>query len=111
MEALLDGEGEAITRKAVVMALEGDPTAMRLCLDRILPPRKDRPVMFAMPKLETASDAVKATAALAEAVAAGELTPLEAGDLARLVEGFTRAYEIHDIEQRLSQLETERGVS
>src|SRR5215211_6279721 len=80
LEALLDGEAEALTRKAIEMALSGDTKAMRLCMDRIMPPRKDRPVMFTMPKLETAADAVKATAALAEAVALGDITPMEAGD-------------------------------
>jgi hypothetical protein len=110
MEALLDGEAEALTRKAIEMAKEGDPTAMRLVLDRLLPPRRDRPVRFALPKLETPADAVKATAAIADAVASGEMTPMEAGEMAKLVEGFTRAFEIHDIDKRLSQLETERGT-
>src|SRR5262245_41119418 len=31
-EALLDGEAEALTRKAVELALNGDSTALRLCL-------------------------------------------------------------------------------
>ena len=35
IEALLDGEGEALSRKAVDLALKGDTTALRLCLDRI----------------------------------------------------------------------------
>jgi hypothetical protein len=43
VEALLDGEAETITRKAIELAKEGDLTALRLCLDRIAPPRKDRP--------------------------------------------------------------------
>lgn len=102
---MLDGEAEAITRKAVEMALEGDTTAMRLVLERILAPRKDRPVLFTLPKLEVAADAVKAAAALAEAVAAGDLTPGEAGELSKLVDGFTRAVEQHDIQQRLDRIE------
>jgi hypothetical protein len=110
LEALLDGEAEALTRKAIEMALSGDTTAMRLCMDRIMPPRKDRPVMFTMPKLETAADAVKATAALAEAVAAGDITPGEAGELAKLVDGFTKAVELHEIQQRLDKLEAAQGV-
>jgi hypothetical protein len=109
LEALLEGEGEAITRKAVAMALAGDTTAMRLCMDRILPPRKDRPVMFAMPVLATAGDAVKASAALVEAVAAGDITPSEAGDLSKLVDGFTKAVELHEIQQRLDKLEASQG--
>jgi hypothetical protein len=35
---LLAGEGEALTRKAVKLALAGDPAALRLCL----PPRARR---------------------------------------------------------------------
>jgi hypothetical protein len=105
MEALLEGEGEALTRKAIELAKGGDVTALRLCLDRLLPTRKDRHVPFALPKLETAADAVKATAALVEAVAAGRLTPSEAGELAKLVDGFARAAELHDIQQRLEKLE------
>ncbi|MBL0407882.1 hypothetical protein JKG68_28685 [Microvirga aerilata] len=109
LEALLDGEAEAIARKAVEMALMGDTTAMRLCMDRILPPRKERPVMFAMPKLEKVGDAVKATAALADAVANGNITPGEAGELSKLVDGFTKAVELHEIQQRLDKLEAMQG--
>ncbi|KLK89432.1 hypothetical protein AA309_31485 [Microvirga vignae] len=109
LEVLLDGEAEAITRKAVEMALMGDTTAMRLVMDRIMPPRKDRPVMFTMPKLEKAGDAVKATAALAEAVANGDITPGEAGELSKLVDGFTKAVELHEIQQRLDKLESMQG--
>src|SRR5215208_2087882 len=67
-EVLLDGEVEALTRKAVEMALAGDTVAMRLCLDRILPVRKDRHITFTLPTLETAADAVAATATLVNAV-------------------------------------------
>src|ERR1700719_2252222 len=37
---LLDGEAEALTRKAVELALAGDPVALRLCLERILGVRR-----------------------------------------------------------------------
>src|SRR5207248_1837063 len=45
-ETLLDGEAEGLTRKVLEMALAGDNVAMRLCLERILPPRRERPVRF-----------------------------------------------------------------
>jgi hypothetical protein len=35
---LLEGEAEALTRRAVELALAGDPTAMRLCIERICRP-------------------------------------------------------------------------
>jgi Family of unknown function (DUF5681) len=105
LEALLDGEAEALTRKAISMALEGDTTAMRLCLERIIPPRKDRPVPFALPKLESAADAVAAFSALTNAVASGDLTPGEAAELTKVVEGFVKAVETFEIQQRLDRLE------
>src|SRR3954469_4853520 len=104
-EALLDGEAEALTRKAVELAKSGDTVALRLCLDRILPARKDRHIPFSLPKLQTGADAVQATAALVQAVAAGELTPSEAAELSKLVESFSKAVALFDLEQRLEKLE------
>jgi hypothetical protein len=59
LEALLQGEGEALTRKAVELAFAGDTVALCLCLDRLMPARKDRHVVFALPKLQTAADACR----------------------------------------------------
>ena len=52
--ALLAGEAEALTRKAVELALVADPTAMWLCIERILPPCRERTVKFALPPIESA---------------------------------------------------------
>jgi Family of unknown function (DUF5681) len=49
VQALLDGKAEALTRKAIELAKGGDITALRLCMERILPPRKDRPLSFDFP--------------------------------------------------------------
>jgi hypothetical protein len=105
MEALLDGEAETITRKAIQKAKAGEDAALRLVLERILPPRKDRPVKFELPKLEKACDSVKAAAAIAEAVALGELTPLEAAEMSNLVNTYIRAIEVTEHEERLKKLE------
>jgi hypothetical protein len=75
VEALLDGEAEKLTRKAIEMALAGDVTALRLCFERICPPRRDRPVAVELPKIERPADMVTATAALVEAAACGVVTP------------------------------------
>jgi hypothetical protein len=80
-------------------------TALRLCIERILPARKDRPVSFDMPRIETVADSVKAAAAIASAVADGELTPMEAAELSKVVDGYTRAVETVDLAARLVQLE------
>lgn len=42
--ALLDGEGEALTRKAIEMAHAGNETMLKLCLERIIPRARPVPV-------------------------------------------------------------------
>ncbi len=104
-EELLDGEAEVLTRKAIELAKNGDLMALRLCLERILPPRKERPVEIVLPALTGPKDAVAASAALLAAVAGGEIAPGEASVVGRLLELHLRAVEAHDLEARLAALE------
>ena len=104
-QALLDGESEALTRKCVELALDGDLTALRLCLERIVPPRKDSPIRVELPPMESPADLPQVTGAILEAVAEGRLTPGEAETLGRVVEGHRRSLETADIETRLAALE------
>src|SRR5271169_6224976 len=100
---LLAGEAEALTRKAVEMALAGDPTAMRLCMERVLPPCRERTIKFSLPPIEggltgesngpSAHDVSRAMDAVTSALARGETTPGEAETIAGVVETFVRAIE------------------
>ena len=108
VEALLNGEAEALTRKAVEMALAGDGPALRLCLDRIAPPRKDMPVSFALPPIKSAADTVAASSSLLDAVAGGEVTPDEAGRVMALLTAHRALVETGDLERRIEALETKR---
>ena len=103
---LLDGEAEALTRQAVTQALEGDTTALRLCLERIAPPRRDAPVTFDLPPMKTACDAAKAAGAVLEAVALGDLTPTEGAHIMALVETYRRTLETSELEARIPALES-----
>ncbi len=103
--ALLDGEAETLTRQAVTMALGGDTTALRLCLERIAPPRKDMPVEFDLPRMQSAADAAIGAGAVLDAVAAGDLTPTEGAHLMGLVETYRRTLETAELETRVTALE------
>jgi hypothetical protein len=105
IEAMLEGQQEALTQAAIDKALEGDVTALRLCLDRIAPARKDAPVSFALPEIETADDAAKAARAILKAIAEGDVTPLEAATVMAVVEQFRRTLETTEIERRIVALE------
>jgi hypothetical protein len=104
-EKLFDEDAEALTRIAIDLAKEGDIAALRLCMDRICAPNRHRPVAFDLPQLAIAADAVGAMATIVQAVAGGELSPPEAAELAKVVQGFAQALTTNDIDKRITNLE------
>jgi hypothetical protein len=99
---LLEGEAEGLARKAVELALGGDTVALRLVLDRLLP--RDRVVRLQLP-LRTLADLDRASGGIGVAVARGQITPAEAGALARLLDARRRVLEATELERRLAALE------
>jgi hypothetical protein len=105
IEALLDGEGEAITRKAIEAAKAGDMVAIRLVLDRICPPRKTRPINIELPPIQDAGGVAEAQQAVLRAACLGELLLDEAQALSGLLEARRQSLETQELEARLSELE------
>jgi hypothetical protein len=103
-------DAEAIGRKAIELAKGGDLAAIRLCLDRLAPTRKGKPVPFELPPLEKPIDSVAAAAKIAAGVASGELTPSEAAELAKVVDVYVRAIDSKDFDERLTKLEQDIAV-
>jgi hypothetical protein len=97
-EALRSGEA-ALTRNIVERALHGDAVALRVCLDRLLPRRRDRRVQFELPELAV-GDVVEASRAVLAACADGTLSPREATDVMGLVARHVRAVEIGELRAR-----------
>ena len=87
------------------MALAGDPVALRLCLDRIYPVRKDRPVTFPLPPITSARDAADIMAAVAKAVATGHITPGEAAELGKVIDSYVRAYQTAEMNEPVKRIE------
>jgi hypothetical protein len=104
VEALIDGQGEALGAKAVEKALDGDSPMLRALLSTLVPPR-ERTVEFELPKIESAADAVKASSAVITACAAGELSPREASEIMGLISTHVRTIEVAELEARLTALE------
>ena len=105
IESLLQGQAEALTHTSVTQALEGDSVALRLCMERIAPAPKDKPVSFYLPKMKNAMDASEAARSVLTAVSAGELTPIEATRVMGLIDSYRRTLELTEIEERLRALE------
>jgi hypothetical protein len=106
-EGLLEDEAQALTRKAVELALEGDTTALRLCLERILPRQRSRAVAFELPAVDRVEDLTGAMGAVFQEVAGGRLRFDEGATLIGMLETRRRAFETIDMEQRLQALEAE----
>ena len=94
-----------MTRKAVELALSGDPTALRLCLDRLIAPHRERLVPLALPPMRKPADLAAAMEAITAAVGQGLLAPAEAAELAKVVDTFANAIELRDFDSRLRALE------
>src|SRR5437764_9776724 len=105
-EALLEGQAEAITAKVVDMALDGDLTAARMCLDRVLPIRRERRVCFNLQDINSAENVVNAMRAIAGGLASGELSPSEAADAGSFVGWHAKAIEVFELEERIKLLQT-----
>lgn len=102
---LLDGEAEAITRVCINKALAGDGIALRLCMERLVPPTKDSPVKFTLAPVRSVDDMAKAGGDILAAVSAGEISPEEAVRVIGLLGRLRDLIELVDIEARLKALE------
>jgi hypothetical protein len=76
-EKLLEDDRDDIVRAVIAAAKGGDPTAMRLCVERLVPLRKGRPVVFDLPAVKTAADIAGAVGALESRMAAGPVSLLK----------------------------------
>lgn len=104
-ENLLDGQAEALAQKAVEMALAGDVPALRLCLERLVPMRKERPIVLELPAPESAQGISAGFSKLVEALTHGELTPTETNSAAVLLESARRALETTELARRIEEME------
>ena len=101
----LDGEAEGLIRKAVEMAYAGDPLALRLCLERTIAPRRERPEPFRLPRVESAADLAPAMAAVMAAAARGVITTGQAAEMASVIATRLRAIEADEFNRRLLMVE------
>ena len=106
--ALLDGEAEGLARKVVALALAGDSTALRICIERLIPVARERSVEVELPALKSATDLPAAVSRILGAVAEGEITPTEGERLAGLLGAWRESLEFADLEARIVALEGKR---
>lgn len=104
-EMLFESEIEAICHHVITQAKEGNMQAAKIILDRLLPPKKDRPINFKLPMIHNAADALKAGRLISHAVGNGEITPLEGESLSKIVEIQAKNIDLFDFGTRLEAIE------
>jgi hypothetical protein len=94
LKAALDSEdGPAMARIVIDKALAGDVVTARFCLDRLEPRPRGRAIAIDLPEGARASDVVAAFDATVRAMASGEITPDEAVQVTRVLDGRRKAIE------------------
>jgi Family of unknown function (DUF5681) len=108
-EALLEGELERLTREAIDRAMDGDALLLRLCITRLLPAPRGRRVQLDLAGGGSVADVAASLEATIRAVAECVISPLEASDVAEVIELQRRTVETVDLERRLAHLEEISG--
>ena len=85
MEALLEGEAGQLTRKAIDMAKAGDINALRLCLERLMAPCRERHIHLPLPAAQSAQEIGAALNTVTLAIGEGQITPGEGEVVAHIL--------------------------
>jgi hypothetical protein len=105
MQAMLEKYSDSILGKCIAMALKGDRGALRLCVERLFPARRDGLVQVPRLELQTIADVAASSERVLQSIARGQITPMEGETLSRILEDRRRVIETSELEVRIKELE------
>jgi hypothetical protein len=108
---LMEQNAESITKSVIEAAQNGDLSAAKMILDRLVPPSKEKPIKITLPATDTAEGLGRAQEAILQAVACGDLLPNEAATMAGIVEARRKSIETLQLDQRISALEAQNAAT
>jgi hypothetical protein len=85
--------------------MQGDLGALRLCMERISPARRDACIRLNLPPVQTAQDVDKAAEKVTQAIQRGKITPDDGGKMMSILGSRLRVIESVQHESRLEKLE------
>ena len=104
-EQLIDGQAEELVKMCITMAKNGDTTAMKIMMDRLIPPRRERSIQLALPDVKTPKDVLNVIGTVIKSIGDGKLDADQAKTLAGILEVQRKSIETVEIEQRITALE------
>jgi hypothetical protein len=96
LEAAYEDRAEEVVRNIMERAKNGDPAAMRLCMERAAPTGRNRRLAFRLPRITTPEDAELAIEVVMNGLAEGMLTLAEVSTFLNLVERLLGLAEVVD---------------
>ena len=111
MEEAFFARADALVQNLVERAMAGEPAAMRLCMERVLPAGRGRPLPIDLPTVRSADDAQAAAAVITGALKEGAVSAREAVELLRVVEGLTRLAGAVDIVRKIARTEVAKAAA
>lgn len=104
-EKLFENETEEICRQAIELAKKGNIQAIKIILDRILPPKKETPITIDLPMMKASTDILEAINQVTLSICCGKISPSDGETLSRIIERQAKAIKMNEFEQRLKNLE------
>ena len=109
-QALFEQHEEAVARKCILRALEGDVRALRLCMERMSPARRDSYMRMKLPSIATLKDVEQAHAKVVKAVGAGKITPTQGQIVSGILDSRRRVIETVELQERIEKLEQDAAA-
>ena len=107
---LLEPKKKELIDKAVAMALAGDATALRICIDRLAPPMRAESPTVHIPDLKSAPTLALKAEAIVSAVGDGRIGPDAATMLLQAIAAACKVIEFDELQRRIAELERRQGV-
>lgn len=108
--AAMEGDLTVIVKKIVAAAKNGDMTAARLVVDKLIPAAKDRPIDIQLPGMKDIVGCRDALAVVIQAVADGNLLPGDGERLSAMIEFQRKGLEGVEVLARLAAIEERLGM-
>ena len=108
-EQMLEGESEGLLRVALELAEKGNIHALRLCLERIVPPRKERCINLELRPIASPQDLPIQFQDITAAIAEGRITPSEGESIANILTSHAQTLGLVEMDRRVAELEGHRS--
>lgn len=109
-QELLEQHAVNITKRCIAEALKGEKTALRLCMERLLPARRANYIRMSLPAIDTLQDLERAAEKVLQGIGRGKMRLEEGEPLMRMLESRSRLIATAELEQRLEKLEAASGL-